>query len=192
MSEAYVQHIENHRSNVLKAYNWFEENLPHLVSKYKFSRDQPLTFQATSFKGLIEKHDKSKYSIEEYEACDIFYYYPEAWSSHVINNYNKARLLHVHKNPHHWQYWVFVDYDLEEICIEMPYEYVIEMICDWWSEDLDDKPFDCSLENLFLKYNYLKDHKKLHPKTSELVLDILNQMLGKFQELKKELEELKK
>lgn len=62
----------------------------------------------------ILSHDDSKYSVEEYYAYDLYFYGSfknEAWNHHI------------HNNPHHWQYWV----------IPMPLNYIIEMICDWWS-----------------------------------------------------------
>ena len=37
--------------------------------------------------------------------------------------------------PHHWQYWVLINDNPEEgeVLIEMPYNYILEMICDWWA-----------------------------------------------------------
>lgn len=53
--------------------------------------------------------------------------------------YDAAVLHHYHNNPHHWQYWCYVnrwcfsdvDTTASVIAIEMPDKYVIEMVCDW-------------------------------------------------------------
>lgn len=64
------------------------------------------------------------------------------------------------------------------VCIEMPYKYVIEMICDWWS-------FSWSTGNLYEIFNWYEDHKKtmqLHKNTRKLVEDILSQIKKKLDE----------
>ena len=42
----------------------------------------------------------------------------------------KAWLLHIHRNPHHWQYWVLINDNPEEgeNLIEMPYNYIIGLV----------------------------------------------------------------
>jgi hypothetical protein len=50
----------------------------------------------------------------------------------VIYNFNRAWLHHQNVNPHHWQYFVFLnDFGNPETCIEMPERYMLEMIADW-------------------------------------------------------------
>lgn len=45
--------------------------------------------------------------------------------------FDKAWLLHQHRNPHHWQYWVLQNDTDGRYAIEMPRVYVDEMVCDW-------------------------------------------------------------
>jgi hypothetical protein len=46
-------------------------------------------------------------------------------------------LQHHHCNKHHWQYWVFpIQNKLNNNVIDIPEEYVIEMICDWISAEI--------------------------------------------------------
>lgn len=80
---------------------------------------------------LLAEHDISKYSYEEHDIYARHFFgggdpihFPSAW------------LHHIHNNPHHWQYWIFPDgwttgYDMDGPCVEMPYEYVLEMVADW-------------------------------------------------------------
>lgn len=82
--------------------------------------------------GIYLSHDLSKFWPEEFFAYADWFYGkksdPEA--------YDRAWLHHLHNNPHHWQYWVMPpefnpDGDHDNGCLEMPEEYVLEMIADW-------------------------------------------------------------
>lgn len=48
--------------------------------------------------------------------------------------FNEAWLKHIHRNPHHWQYWVLVE-DKTGLgapkVLPMPDKYIKEMVCDW-------------------------------------------------------------
>ena len=128
---------------------------------------------------LAAEHDKSKNDPEEYDAYDN-YFYGRNRSCAVVEYFNKAWLRHIHKNPHHWQHWVLINDDpkLGETCIEIPYQYVMEMICDWWS-------FSWKENNLFEIFRWYEDHKahiKLHPDTRKLVEAILKEMQKKLYE----------
>lgn len=49
----------------------------------------------------------------------------------VSAEFDKAWLHHQHNNPHHWQYWVLRgDQDAQKV-LKMPFEYMMEMVCDW-------------------------------------------------------------
>lgn len=82
--------------------------------------------------------------------------------------------MHIHRNPHHWQYLVLIDDDAKEgtICIEMPYEYIIEMICDLWSFSW----IKGDLFEIFTLYENNKSHIKLHNNTRRIVEEILERM----------------
>ena len=113
MSKAYTEYIVSHRENVAKAYDWLKK---HKIIKGNFEKQ-------------IMQHDASKYSDEEYDAYDKYFYGKEK-TEKVESDFNYAWLHHIHENPHHWQYWVLKHDDEPEEALEMPYEYVIEMICD--------------------------------------------------------------
>jgi hypothetical protein len=44
--------------------------------------------------------------------------------------YSLAWQHHKGRNPHHYEYWTD-NYDSGTTCIEMPYKYAVELICDW-------------------------------------------------------------
>ena len=77
-------------------------------------------------------HDLSKFSwIEFWES--VKYY---QGTSSPINackadkGYSLAWQHHKGRNPHHYEHWTD-NYDSGTTCIEMPYKYVAEMICDY-------------------------------------------------------------
>lgn len=45
--------------------------------------------------------------------------------------FDRAWLLHQHRNPHHWQYWMLPLDDGGVRSLPMPQEYVREMVADW-------------------------------------------------------------
>lgn len=176
MSNQYDQYLEQHKANVIKGYEWLKENLPELTQSSPCNVD------------VLERliyfdHDKSKSEPDEYEAYDA-YFYGNNKSFEVVQNFKKAWLLHIHRNPHHWQHWVLINDDPNEgeIALQMPYKYVIEMICDWWSFSWQKG----DLTEIFKWYNEHKDYIKMNAKTSELVKSILNMMEKKLNAQKRE------
>lgn len=116
------------------------------------------------------EHDASKSKPDEYEAYDA-YFYGGNRSYAVVQAFQRAWLLHIHRNPHHWQHWVLINDDPGEgeVLLEMPYNYIIEMICDWWAFSWAEG----NLSEIFSWYDEHKDYIKLNPKTRETVEDIL-------------------
>lgn len=160
MSIEYDNYLKKHCSNVIKGYEWLRKNLPEL-----FETDIDYDVWKN-----IYCHDQSKYNRNEYTAYDS-YFYGNNKSFSVVNNFKYAWLLHIHNSPHHWQYWVLNsdDPDEGENILEMPYNYIIEMICDWWS-------FSWGKGDLSEVFNWYDKHNsyiKLAPKTKKTVEDIL-------------------
>ena len=175
MSAEYDSYIREHTSNVLKAAEWLETNIPELnVMVYAFNN--------------LLHHDESKWKDDEYQAYDV-YFYGNARSTEIERNFNYAWLRHIHRNPHHWQHWVLINDEPEEgeKVLEMPYNYIIEMICDWWS-------FSWKTGNLYEIFDWYENHKKrmiLSKNTRELVEQILGQIKEKLDEQKRYFRRLK-
>ena len=47
------------------------------------------------------------------------------------NVFNKAWLYHIHRNKHHWQYWILTQGENKNIILEMPEKYAKELLADW-------------------------------------------------------------
>lgn len=161
MSEAYNRYLDHHRQLVYEGFNWIRSNAPQLLKDTN----------VYNIDNQIGNHDQSKVMTDEYLAYDT-YFYGGNRSAKVVHNFELAFLKHLHRNPHHWQYWVLMDdgkAEHTEKVFEMPYEYVLEMICDWWSFSwVKGDPF-----TIFTWYDKHKDGMKLHPKTRKTVEDVL-------------------
>ena len=166
MSAQYDLYLQHHRSNVHKGFKWFQQNLPELLV-------DGVGWQ-TEF-----AHDASKNEPDEYEAYDR-YFYGNNKSYQVVQDYRRAWLLHLHRNPHHWQHWVLINDDPKEgeIALDMPYNYILEMICDWWAFSWQKG----NLNEIFNWYDEHKDYMKLSPKTRKTVDSILGKMKEKLSE----------
>ena len=165
MSREYDMYIQEHKDNVSRAFQWMEEHLPQYSRIVDSNVD--LNWQ------ICLAHDESKTSEEEYKAYDN-YFYGNNRSFDVMDRFDKAWLHHIHSNPHHWQHWVLLEDDPEGgsmvmKTIDMPTNYIIEMICDWWS-------FSWKVGNLYTIFNWYDEHKatmKLSGDTRAMVEAIL-------------------
>ena len=82
----------------------------------------------------IQDHDKSKYLEDEfYSYLDHFYPADGSDPPEEDPEFDKAWLLHIHRNPHHWQYWVLTRDSGDTVCLDMPESEVLAMLCDWHS-----------------------------------------------------------
>lgn len=165
MSQKYDEYLENHRQAVKKAYQWIAAYIPELAD-----------VEATR---NIEFHDMSKNTPDEYGPYDDYFYGEQTPA--VIEAFNRAWLMHIHRNPHHWQHWVLINDEPNEgtILIEMPYPYIIEMICDWWA-------FSWIKGDLSEMFAWYKDHEayiKLHNNTRSIVEEILEMIRTKLTEV---------
>ncbi len=166
MSEQYDAYLQNHRRNVLRGLTWLRTNLPSLVEG------------KVDYIWLHElNHDESKNLSDEYLAYDAYFYGGNRTHA-VVEAFQKAWLLHIHRNPHHWQYWVLIndDPDEGEVLLDMPYNYIIEMICDWWAFSWQKG----DLSEIFSWYDEHSSYIRLSPKTRETVEDILWEIRGRL------------
>jgi hypothetical protein len=171
MSKEYDAYLNNHRFNVSRGYNWLYKNLPAIF-------DGMDEYPAT----LWLHHDESKNDPDEYNAYDS-YFYGKNRSYGVVMAFKQAWLKHIHRNPHHWQHWVLINDEPEEgeVILEMPYEYIIEMICDWWSFSWAKG----DLTEIFSWYGQHSKYIKLAPKTRKTVETILKKIQEKLEENEK-------
>lgn len=72
-------------------------------------------------------HDISKFLPTE------FFEYSSYFASGKKTDIEGKWLDHLHRNRHHWQYWVLLDNEGNGKPLEMPKKYIIEMVADWLS-----------------------------------------------------------
>lgn len=171
MSAKYDEYIIEHKSNVIKAYDWLCKNLPEI-------------FPDEAVKSMVEwqcinAHDQSKYDKEEYDAYDKYFYGNRSYE--VVQNFNYAWLQHIHKNPHHWQHWILIndDSELGIVALEIPLNYIIEMICDWWS-------FSWRSGDLYEIFDWYAKHRdgiQMNNTSRKIVEDILNKIRTKLDDI---------
>ena len=124
-------------------------------------------------------HDQSKYDNEEQDAYDKYFYGNRSYE--VVQNFNYAWLQHIHKNPHHWQHWILIndDSDLGIVALEIPLNYIIEMICDWWSFSWRSG----DLYEIFDWYAKHRDGMQMNAISRRIVEDILNKIRTKLDDI---------
>lgn len=166
MSREYDLYLEQHKANVAKGFYWIRENLPEILKMY-YGPEGDLEHQ------ICYAHDASKSDPEEYVAYDR-YFYGGNRSYAVCQDFNYAWLRHIHQNGHHWQHWILRNDnpDEGEIILDMPFNYIIEMICDWWAFSWNSE----NLNEIFNWYEQHRDYMKLSPKTRNTVEDILEKI----------------
>ena len=170
MSLAYDNYLAEHFLYVAKGFQWIRDNLPELL----------IDISGVDYEHQIcYEHDFSKSDPAEYTAYDNYFYGNKSYA--VVQEFNKAWLHHIHKNPHHWQYWILINDnpDNGEIILDMPYNYILEMICDWWAFSWKSG----NLHEIFKWYDQRKDYMKLSDKTRKTVEDILQKIKEKFGEI---------
>ena len=145
----YLEYVNAHKERVNKFSKWLRSNCPELFEGIDID----------VFIDLIKEHDESKFSEEEFEPYAQRWHgdgkktleYEEAWKHHWMNN------------EHHPEFWLGED---------MPYIYILEMICDWGSFSIDKGDFR-ELSDFY--YNKAQDdpEKSLSEATKEIIHDIL-------------------
>ena len=178
MSKQYDDYLKDHRDNVAKAFRWLQENLPELVD----TKNIPTLKGVDLEHQICLAHDESKLYPDEYGAYDK-YFYGGNRSYAVVQEFNYAWLEHIHRNPHHWQHWYLIHDDAKDPTIlEMPYQYIIEMICDWWAFSWRSG----NLYEIFDWYEKRRDYMKLGHITRTEIEVVLGAIRKKLDELKED------
>jgi len=171
--DEYVDYIDTHVANVRAAYDWLiAHNIDSVVDFGDYAK----------LETNLRNHDKSKWDDEEFEPYAKYFYQGK-------NNqaeFDKAWNRHQKINPHHWQYWVLIkdNPDKPFVCIPMEIEYIVEMICDWWSFSFKTG----NLREIFDWYDKNKDYQHMHKETRKTVNQILKAIKEKLDEEEKEKE----
>lgn len=128
-TQEYKNYIEEHRANVKKAWNYIKElDNPYIQNNIE------------TIEQNIENHDLDKYNDDIFESYRKKYFpINDEESNEMIDIIQDVFKIHYSRNPHHWEYWLDEDGDLdelkhndEEIDNDVMIAY-IEMLCDWCS-----------------------------------------------------------
>ena len=111
--EEYRKYVEGHKERVKQFADWLLENLPELFDNIDLEL----------FKEMINDHDDSKFSEEEFEPYAQHFYGPNKNNKNDLE-FDEAWKHHWTHNEHHPEFWLGED---------MPYIYILEMLCDWGS-----------------------------------------------------------
>lgn len=179
MSKEYDKYLFMHKVFVCVGY-YFLENLysPNSSGRTKFH-------SALQIEQLLF-HDESKTTIDEYKPYDKYFYSKEKLDQKAVDDYNFAWLNHIHKNPHHWQYWVLINDDDGMKALPMMKRYILELLCDWMSFDITMiEPYGTFKLNAYKLKKYWKDHENteiLHPSTRSSINYMINKLAKTYGE----------
>lgn len=133
MSIEYDIYLKKHIQNVIHSANWLLSNIP--VDRIN---DILPDLNTNDLGPQLMVHDQSKFGLE-YTPYDK-YFYGDSTDPEVKKDFDFAWLHHLRNNPHHWQHWVLIDDDGEFDAgqykikaLDIPDNYILEMIADWWS-----------------------------------------------------------
>lgn len=165
---AYNKYLYDHISNVMKGYEWIKEHTPELLEG-----------TTPNLEAELINHDASKYDDIEYDAYNE-YFYGDKKTPEIEYNFDVAWNHHQKNNPHHWQYWVVLKDSGGMVPLDMDYESIIHMICDWWSFSWKSG----NLHEIFDWYKKNKANQTMSDKTRDVLEQTLEHIKNKLEELK--------
>lgn len=117
----YLMYVVRHKWFVMMAcfrHGLIWRGLTHDLSKFRPSEFIPYAkhFYAPNGGPAIQ-YNGNGYSKDEDEKQDL--------------NFDKAWLSHIHRQPHHHQHWRLFQDDGTVKVLDMPEQYIGEMVCDW-------------------------------------------------------------
>jgi hypothetical protein len=144
------------------------------ITRHRYEVFKVAWIAGIKWRGFI--HDISKYSLSEF-VPSVKYFNGKISPIDLEKKdkgYSFAWLHHRGMNPHHWEYWID-NLSSGGEALRIPYEYNIEMICDWigygkaylkdsWSFDILEKNFLRKLE---------EKEFIMHPKTLQFTISII-------------------
>ena len=148
----YKAYVEEHKKRVQEFADWLKENLPDIFEGI----DEEL------FDEMIRDHDDSKFSDEEFEP------YAQKWfnNGEETLEYKEAWTHHWTHNEHHPEHWLGED---------MPYIYILEMLCDWGSFSIDKGNLK-ELSDYYYEEAKDDEEKMLSDATKEIIEEILTKI----------------
>lgn len=168
----YNEYLYAHINNVKRS--WKEMLRPAIL--YNLDEFDCTVEDLTITDMCIEKHDISKLSDDEFIPY-LNYFYPEENQTKgdqdfIEEQFDYAWLLHQKRNPHHWQYYVLIKDSGKALLLDMPFEEICNMICDWHSFSAKD-----GTSTAYDWYSKNKDKMMLSNNTRKTVEKLIKYMV---------------
>lgn len=157
--EEYKKYIEDHKDRVRQFAEWLRGQCSEVFEGVDLD----------AFNDIIQEHDDSKFSEEEFEPYAQKFYgkqdingkpldlvpgYDEAWKHHWMNN------------EHHPEFWLGED---------MPLIYILEMLCDWGSFSIESGDLR-ELSKYYWEQARDDEEKNLSENTKTIIEEILSKI----------------
>lgn len=125
------------------------------------------------WRGLM--HDNSKFGFTEFLPSARYYQSNRnpIDAEEEQNGYSLAWMHHMGHNPHHWEYWIDFGHRGRIIANKIPYQYVVEMVCDWIGAGMVYSKDKWTQDAPLRYYNKVRDSRYFHPETEALILHFL-------------------
>jgi len=143
------------------------------ITKHKFIVTSLCFKCGYIWRGLT--HDLSKYTPTEFFSSARYFQgnrSPIDAEKEAVG-YSKAWLHHKGHNPHHWEYWIDYLGTYENKPAKIPFEYVVEMMCDWIAASIVYSKVECDYNKPFsIPYDYyqtVKTTRIFHKDTEKLI-----------------------
>ena len=126
------------------------------------------------WQGII--HDLSKFSPVEFSASAKYFQGDKSpiEKEKAENGYSVAWLHHKGHNKHHWEWWTDFGPSGEIIANKIPYEYVVEMVCDWIGAGMVYSKGEWKPSDPLDYYEKVRKGRYFHPETEMLIISFLN------------------
>ncbi len=123
-------------------------------------------------------HDASKFLPNEWIPYSRHFYNLDGSKKFESRDldFDNAWNRHIHKNKHHWQYWILTYDDGTTRALEMPRKYVLEMLADWIGAGLAIN----GKNDVLQWWNVRKDKMYLHDNTRQAITVLLLSNYDKF------------
>lgn len=143
------------------------------VLRHKWYVGTTCAAEGIPLRGVL--HDMSKFSLSEWRPYADHFYGDNELPRHTAGYnvaddpkqdaaFDEAWLRHIHRNDHHWQFWLLQKDDGDRIALPMPHECRLEMVCDWRGAGMAQGKKGGWHETLAW-YTANKDRMILHPHT---------------------------
>ena len=121
-------------------------------------------------------HDNSKFGPTEFFSSARFFQGNRSPidAEKEIKGYSMAWQHHKGHNPHHWEYWIDNLSTRKNTPCKIPYDYVVEMICDWIGAGKVYSSKQWTQHEPLSYYLATAQDRIIHPDTEELLLRFLD------------------